>query len=137
MPRRFNYVELRSVRIDTQNQVGLLHSQIESQKKPRVGENMPDLRLYIPKALVFQRLVKSAISAANNIDQGTEINDAHAFALLEFFEFLAPEQLTPLMGPGLAAEISAIIESEFSWAALSERTPVQNLLCTQPGSPQR
>jgi len=35
-----------------------------------------------------------------------------------------------LMGPGLAAEISAIIESEFSWAALSERTPVQNLLCT-------
>ena len=91
---------------------------------------MPDLRLYIPKALVFQRLVKSAISAANNIDQGTEINDAHAFALLEFFEFLAPEQLTPLMGPGLAAEISAIIESEFSWAVLSERTPVQNLLCT-------
>lgn len=91
---------------------------------------MPDLSLYVPKAFVFQRLVKSAISAANNIDQGTEINDAHAFALLEFLEFLAPEQLTPLMGPGLAAEISAIIESEFSWAALSERTPVQNLLCT-------
>jgi hypothetical protein len=91
---------------------------------------MPDLKFYIPKALVFQRLIKSAIGAANHIDRGTEINDAHAFALLEFFEFLTPEQLTPVMGPGLAAEISAIIESEFSWAALSERTPVQNLLCT-------
>ena len=91
---------------------------------------MPDLRLYIPKALVFQRLIKSAIGAANQIDQGTDINDAHAFALLEFFEFLAPEQLTSIMGPGLTAEISAIIENEFSWTLLGERTPVQNLLCT-------
>ena len=91
---------------------------------------MSDLRIYIPKALAFQRVAKSAIAAATQVDHGTEMNDAHAFALLEFFEFLAPEQITPHMGPGLAAEFSAIIESEFAWDSLGDRTPVQNLLCT-------
>jgi Double-GTPase 1 len=91
---------------------------------------MSDLRLYIPTALTFQRLAKSAIAAANQIDQGTEMNDAHAFALLEFFEFLGPEHLTPVMGPGLASELSAIIGSEFSWASLGERTPLHTILCT-------
>jgi len=91
---------------------------------------MSDLRIYIPKAHAFQRVAKSAIAAATQIDHGTEMNDAHAFALLDFFEFLAPEQITPQMGPGLAAEFSAIIESEFAWDSLGDRTPVQNILCT-------
>src|SRR6516165_5746491 len=91
---------------------------------------MLDLKIYIPKAFAFQRLAKSAIAAAIQVDHGTELNDAHAFALLEFFEFLAPEQLTPLMGPGLAAELSATIESEFSWASLGEQTPLHTLLRT-------
>ena len=91
---------------------------------------MSELRIYIPKAHAFQRVAKSAIAAATQIDHGTEMNDAHAFALLEFFEFLAPEQITPQMGPGLAAEFSAIIESEFTWDSLGDRTPVQNILCT-------
>ena len=91
---------------------------------------MSDLRIYIPKAHAFQRVAKSAIAAATQIDHGTEMNDAHAFALLEFFEFLAPEQITPQMGPGLAAEFSAIIENEFTWDSLGDRTPVQNILCT-------
>ena len=91
---------------------------------------MSDLRIYNPKAIAFQRVAKSAIAAATHVDHGTEMNDAHAFALLEFFEFLAPEQITPLMGPGLAAELSAIIESEFVWDSLGDRTPLQNLLCT-------
>jgi len=91
---------------------------------------MSDLRIYIPKALAFQRVAKTAIAAASQVDHGTEMNDAHTFALLEFFEFLAPEQITPLMGPGLAAELGAIIENEFAWDSLSDRTPLQNLLCT-------
>jgi len=91
---------------------------------------MSELRIYIPKAHAFQRVAKSAIAAATQIDHGTEMNDAHAFALLEFFEFLAPEQITPQMGPGLAAEFSAIIENEFTWDSLGDRTPVQNILCT-------
>jgi GTPase SAR1 family protein len=91
---------------------------------------MSELRIYIPKALAFQRVAKSAIAAATQVDHGTEMNAAHAFALLEFFEFLAPEQITPHMGPGLAAELSAIIESEFDWDSLGDRTPVQSLLCT-------
>lgn len=91
---------------------------------------MSSPRIYIPKALAFQRLAKSGIGAASQVDQGMEMNDAHAFALLEYFEFLAPEQLTPLMGPGLAAEISAVIESEFPWATQNEQTPLLNLLWT-------
>ncbi len=91
---------------------------------------MSDLKLYIPKSLAFQRVTRSAISAANQVDLGKEMNDAHTFALMEFFEFLASEQLTSLMGPGLAAEFSAIIEREFSWVSLSERTPLHTLLCT-------
>jgi hypothetical protein len=91
---------------------------------------MSDPRIYIPKALEFQRVAKSAIAAASQLDQGTGMNDAHVFALLEFFEFLAPEQITPLMGPGLAAEFSAIIEREFAWDSLGDRTPLQKLLCT-------
>jgi energy-coupling factor transporter ATP-binding protein EcfA2 len=91
---------------------------------------MLDPKVYIPKALAFQRVAKSAISAASQVDHGTELNDAHAFALLEFFEFLAPDQIAPLMGPGLAAEFSAIIEGEFAWDSLDDRTPLQNLLCT-------
>ena len=83
---------------------------------------MSDLRIYIPKALAFQRVAKTAVAAANQVDHGAEINEAHAFALLEFFEFLAPEQITPLMGPGLGAELSAIIESEFDWDSLGDRT---------------
>ena len=93
-------------------------------------EDMSDLRIYIPKALAFQRVAKSAIAAATQVDHGIEMNDAHAFALLEFFEFLAPEQITPHMGPGFAAELSAIVENEFAWDSLGDRTPVQNLLCT-------
>jgi hypothetical protein len=50
---------------------------------------MSDFKIYIPKTFAFQRLAKLAIAAASQIDHGTEINDAHAFALLEFFEFLA------------------------------------------------
>jgi len=91
---------------------------------------MSDLKLYIPKSLAFQRVTRSALAAANQVDHGKEMNDAHSFALLEFFEFLASEQLTPLMGPGLAAELSAIIESEFSWASLGEQTPLHTLLRT-------
>ena len=91
---------------------------------------MSEFKIYIPKALAFQRLVRSAVAAASQVDQGTEMNDAHAFALLEFFEFLAPEQLTPLMGPGLAAEFNAIVESEFAWDSLCDRTHLQNVLCT-------
>jgi len=91
---------------------------------------MSDPRIYVPKALEFQRVAKSAIGAATQLDQGTGMNDAHVFALLEFFEFLAPEQITPLMGPGLAAEFSAIIDREFAWDSLGDRTPLQKLLCT-------
>jgi GTPase SAR1 family protein len=91
---------------------------------------MSDPRMYIPKAIEFQRVARSAIAAASQIDHGTVMNDAHAFALLELFEFLAPEQIAPLIGPGLAAELSAIIESEFAWDSLGDRTPLQNLLCT-------
>ena len=91
---------------------------------------MSDLKLYIPKSFAFQRVTRSAIAAANQVDHGKEMNDAHAFALLEFFDFLAPEQLRPLMGPGLAAELSAIIESEFSWTSLGERPTLHTLLCT-------
>jgi GTPase SAR1 family protein len=91
---------------------------------------MSDLRIYIPKALTFQRVAKSAIAAASQVDHGAQINDHHTFALLEFFEFLVPQQIMPLMGPGLAAELSAIIESEFALDSLGDRTPLQNLLYT-------
>jgi len=91
---------------------------------------MSDLKLHIPKSLAFQRLTRATVAAANQVDRGTVMNDAHAFALMEFFEFLAPEQLRSLMGPGLAAEFSAIIETEFSWTSLGEQTPLHTLLCT-------
>jgi len=91
---------------------------------------MQDLRIYIPKALTFQRVAKSAIAAATEVDRGTQINDHHTFALTEFFEFLAPQQITPVMGPGLAAELAAIIESEFAGDSLGDRPPLQNLLYT-------
>ena len=89
---------------------------------------MSDLKIYIPKALTFQRVAKAAIGAASQVDRGTQMNDHHTFALLEFFEFLAPQQIMPLMGPGLAAELSAIIESEFATDSLGNRTPLQTLL---------
>jgi GTPase SAR1 family protein len=91
---------------------------------------MSDLRIYIPKALTFQRVVKSALAAASQIDRGTLVNDHHTFALLEFFDFLAPQQIMPFTGPGLSAELSAIIESEFAGDSLADRTPLQNLLHT-------
>jgi len=91
---------------------------------------MPDLRIYIPKALTFQRLAKSAIAAANELDRGTQLNDHHTFALAEFFDFLAPRQIMPIMGPGLAAELTAIIESEFAGDSLGGRPSLQNLLYT-------
>jgi hypothetical protein len=91
---------------------------------------MSDLRIYIPKALTFQRVAKSAIAAASQVDHGTLMNDHHTFALLEFFEFLAPQQVMPFLGPGLAAELGAIIESEFVTDSLDDRTPLQNLLYT-------
>jgi hypothetical protein len=91
---------------------------------------MPGLKIYIPKTLAFQRVAKSAVAAASQIHHGMEMNDALAFALLEFFEFLAPEQIVPQMGPGLSAELSAIIESELFGESLGERTVVQDLLFT-------
>jgi hypothetical protein len=91
---------------------------------------MTGLKIYIPQALAFQRVAKTAIAAANQVDHGTEINEAHAFALLEFFEFLAPEQMTSHMGPGLAAEFSAVVENELSGDPLRDRNPLQALLHT-------
>jgi hypothetical protein len=91
---------------------------------------MSGLKIYIPKALDFQRAAKAAVAAATQVDHGTEMNDAHAFALLEFFEFLAPEQIVPHMGPGLSAELSAIIETELAGDLFSNRTILQDLLFT-------
>jgi hypothetical protein len=84
--------------------------------------------LYIPKALAFQRVAKTAAAAASLIDHGTELNDAHVFALLEFFEFLAPEQISPQMGPGLAAELNTIVETELAGNLRGDRTPLQEFL---------
>ena len=89
---------------------------------------MTGLKIYIPQALAFQRVAKTAVAAATQVDHGTEINDAHAFALLEFFEFLAPEQMTLHMGPGLAAEFSAVVETELAGDSLLEPNPLQALL---------
>src|SRR4030095_9750928 len=74
---------------------------------------MADLKIYIPKSLEFQRLAKLASSASRQIDGGIAPNDAHIFALLEYIEYLSPQQFSLVMGPGLAAEFSAITEHEF------------------------
>jgi hypothetical protein len=89
---------------------------------------MNNLLICIPKSLAFQRLAKLASAAARQIDNGVALNDAHVFALLEYFEFLAPEQFALVMGAGLAAEFSAVTEHEFPLSLLNERAPLLRLL---------
>ena len=89
---------------------------------------MTEPKLYIPKSVAFQRAAKLASSAARQIDNGVPLNEAHVVALLEYFEFLAPEQFTSIMGPGLAAEFSAVTEHEFPLGLLKERAPLLQLL---------
>jgi len=89
---------------------------------------MTEPRIYIPKSIAFQRLAKLASSAARQIDNGVPPNDAHIFALVEYFEFLAPEQFALVMGPGLAAEFSALTEYEFPLGLINDRLPFLRLL---------
>jgi hypothetical protein len=89
---------------------------------------MIESKIYIPKSVAFQRAAKLASSAARQVDNGAPLNEAHVVALVEYFEFLAPEQFTPMMGPGLGAEFSAITENEFPLALLKERAPLLHLL---------
>ena len=89
---------------------------------------MTEPKIYIPKAVAFQRAARLASSAARQIDNGVPLNEAHVVALLEYFEFLAPEQFTSIIGPGLAAEFSAVTEHEFPLGLLKERAPLLHLL---------
>ena len=89
---------------------------------------MTEPRIYIPKSVAFQRAAKLASSASRQIDNGVPLNEAHVVALLEYFEFLAPEQFTSIVGPGLAAEFSAVTEHEFPLGLLKERAPLLQLL---------
>jgi hypothetical protein len=89
---------------------------------------MTEPKIYIPKSVAFQRAAKLASSASRQIDNGVPLNEAHVVALLEYFEFLAPEQFTSVMGPGLAAEFSAVTEHEFPLGLLKERAPLLHLL---------
>ena len=89
---------------------------------------MTEPKIYIPKAVAFQRAARLASSAARQIDNGVPLNEAHVVALLEYFEFLAPEQFTSIIGPGLAAEFSAVTEHELSLGLLKERAPLLHLL---------
>ena len=89
---------------------------------------MTEPKIYIPKSVAFQRAAKLASSAARQIDNGVPLNEAHVVALLEYFEFLAPEQFTSIIGPGLAAEFSAVTEHEFPLGLLKERAPLLHLL---------
>jgi hypothetical protein len=93
-----------------------------------VEREMTEPRIYIPKSIAFQRLAKVASSASRQIDNGVPPNDAHVFALLEYFEFLAPEQFVLVMGPGMAAEFSAVTEHEFHLGLIDDRLPVLRLL---------
>ena len=85
---------------------------------------MTEPKIYIPKSVAFQRAAKLASSASRQIDNGVPLNEAHVVALLEYFEFLAPEQFTSIIGPGLAAEFSAVTEHEFPLGLLKERAPL-------------
>lgn len=89
---------------------------------------MVDLKIYIPKSLEFQRLAKLASSASRQIDGGTAPNDAHIFAFLEYIEFLSPQQFSLVMGPGLAAEFSAITEHEFPLDSVQQEISFRRLL---------
>jgi hypothetical protein len=89
---------------------------------------MTEPKIYLPKAVAFQRAARLASSASRPIDNGVPLNEAHVVALLEYFEFLAPEQFTSIMGPGLAAECSAVTEHEFPLGLLKERAPLLQLL---------
>ena len=89
---------------------------------------MTEPRIYIPKTVAFQRAAKLASSASRQVDNGVPLNEAHVVALLEYFEFLAPEQFTSIIGPGLAAEFSAVTEHEFPLGLLKERAPLLHLL---------
>ena len=89
---------------------------------------MTEPRIYIPKSVAFQRAAKLASSASRQVDNGVPLNEAHVVALLEYFEFLAPEQFTSIIGPGLAAEFSAVTEHEFPLGLLKERAPLLHLL---------
>jgi hypothetical protein len=89
---------------------------------------MTEPKIYIPKSIAFQRSAKLASSASRQIDNGVPPNEAHVVALLEYFEFLAPEQFTSMMGPGLGAEFSAVTEHEFPLGLLKERAPLLQLL---------
>ena len=89
---------------------------------------MTEPRIYIPKSVAFQRAAKLASSASRQVDNGVPLNEAHVVALLEYFEFLAPEQFTSIIGPGLAAEFSAVTEHEFPLGLLKERAPLLQLL---------
>jgi hypothetical protein len=89
---------------------------------------MTEPRIYIPKAVAFQRSAKLVSSASRQIDNGVPLSEAHVVALLEYFEFLAPEQFTSMMGPGLCAEFSAVTEHEFPLSVLKERAPLFQLL---------
>jgi hypothetical protein len=89
---------------------------------------MADLKIYIPKSLEFQRLAKLASSASRQIDTGTPPNDAHIFAFLEYIEFLSPQQFSLVMGPGLAAEFSAITEHEFPFDSVQQEMSFGRLL---------
>ena len=95
---------------------------------PRIGGETGDLRIYIPKALEFRRLAKLAYSASRQIDDGVVMNDAHVFALLEYFEFLAPDQFKNVVGPGLAAEFSTVTEHEFPLEILKQKSQLLTLL---------
>jgi len=89
---------------------------------------MTESKIYIPKSVAFQRAAKLASSAARQVDNGVPLNEAHVVTLVEYFEFLAPEQFTSLMGPGLSAEFSAVTEHEFPLGLLRERAPLLQLL---------
>jgi hypothetical protein len=89
---------------------------------------MTESKIYIPKSVAFQRAAKLASSAARQVDNGVPLNEAHVVALVEYFEFLAPEQFTSMMGPGLGAEFSAVTEHEFPLGLIKERAPLLQLL---------
>jgi hypothetical protein len=89
---------------------------------------MTEPKIYIAKSVAFQRAAKLASSASRQIDNGVPLNEAHVVALLEYLEFLAPEQFTSIIGPGLSAEFSAVTEHEFPLGLLKERAPLLQLL---------
>jgi hypothetical protein len=89
---------------------------------------MRELKIYIPQSLELQALARAVCLPAQKVDGHGTLTGEDLDALLRYFEFLAPLALEPLMGPGLAAEFSAVIESELPLSLLRGRGDFQRFI---------